>query len=47
AAEVDPDNRLWWRAHRRRLDPEALRDGMLAVAGELDLAPVDSTVAYL
>ena len=45
--EVDPDNRLLWRAHRRRLDPESLRDAMLAVAGELDLKPMDSTVWYL
>ena len=33
---VDPDNRLLWRAHRRRLDFEALRDAMLAVSGKLD-----------
>ncbi|MBK9166746.1 MAG: PSD1 domain-containing protein [Bryobacterales bacterium] len=32
----DPGNRLLWRAHRRRLDVEALRDAMLAVAGTLD-----------
>ena len=31
----------------RRLDPEALRDAILASAGELDLGRVDSTVAYL
>ena len=44
---VDPENRLLWRAHRRRLDPESLRDSMLAVAGTLDLKPQDSTVSYL
>jgi hypothetical protein len=34
----DPDNRLLWRANlRQRLDVEALRDAMLAVAGTLDL----------
>ncbi len=44
---VDPENRLLWRAHRRRLDPEALRDAMLSAAGELDLAPMESTVSYL
>ena len=44
---VDPDNRLLSRAHRRRLEPEALRDGMLFAAGELDLAPRASTVSYL
>ncbi len=34
--EADPDNRLLWRQNRVRLDFEALRDSMLAVAGELD-----------
>ena len=34
--ETDPDNRLLWRQNRVRLDFEALRDSMLAVAGELD-----------
>jgi hypothetical protein len=43
----DPDNRLLWRAHRRRLDPESLRDSMLSAAGQLDLAPMESTVSYL
>jgi hypothetical protein len=33
----DPDNRLLWRTHRRRLDLEAMRDSLLAVAGRLDL----------
>ena len=45
--EVDPENRLLWRAHRRRLDPESLRDAMLLTAGSLDLKPRDSTVSYL
>jgi hypothetical protein len=34
--QADPDNRLLWRFPLRRLDAEALRDAMLAVAGELD-----------
>jgi hypothetical protein len=38
---------LLWRANRRRLQPEALRDGMLAAAGLLDLAPMKSSVWYL
>jgi mono/diheme cytochrome c family protein len=45
--ERDPDNRLLWRAHRRRLDPESLRDAMLTATGTLDLNPVESTVSYL
>ncbi|WP_197446254.1 PSD1 and planctomycete cytochrome C domain-containing protein [Tautonia plasticadhaerens] len=44
---IDPENRLLWRAHRRRLGPESLRDAMLSVAGGLDLTPMDSTVWYL
>jgi len=31
----DPDNHFLWRMPRRRLDAEALRDGLLAVAGRL------------
>jgi hypothetical protein len=33
---VDPENRLLWRANRRRLESEAFRDSMLAIAGRLD-----------
>jgi hypothetical protein len=33
---VDPENRLLWRMNRKRLDFEAMRDSLLAVAGELD-----------
>jgi len=47
AHAIDPDNRLLWRAHRRRLDPESLRDAMLCAARKLDLSPTDSTVSYL
>ncbi len=32
----DPENRLLWRANRRRLDIEALRDSFLADSGSLD-----------
>jgi mono/diheme cytochrome c family protein len=34
---VDPDNRLLWRANRRRLDFEAMRDAMLCASGRIDL----------
>lgn len=41
----DPENRLLWRMNRRRVELEAMRDAMLAVAGRLDLKefgrPVD------
>ena len=33
---LDSDNRYLWRANRRRLEAEALRDAVLAVAGKLD-----------
>ena len=36
AQEVDPENRLLWRANRRRLEVEAFRDALLAVSGRLD-----------
>ena len=39
AYEVDPANRLNWRANRRRLDAEALRDSLLAISGRLILTP--------
>jgi len=32
----DPDNKLLWRMNRRRLEAEALRDSILAVAGTLN-----------
>src|SRR5690606_17198708 len=32
---IDPDNRLLWRANRKRLDGEALRDAMLAAGEQL------------
>jgi hypothetical protein len=35
ALAVDPDNRLLWHANRQRLEGEAVRDTMLALAGEL------------
>ncbi len=38
-AAVDPLNIKLWRANRKRLTIEELRDSMLAVSGELDLTP--------
>jgi hypothetical protein len=37
--KIDPDNRLLWRANRRRLEIESIRDSLLMVAGRLDLTP--------
>ncbi len=37
AAAVDPENRLLWRANRRRLQAETIRDAVLSVSGALDL----------
>jgi len=37
AAQADPEDRLHWRQTRRRLEAEALRDGILAVSDRLDL----------
>ncbi len=35
-AELDFDNRLYWRGYQRRLTAEELRDSMLQASGELD-----------
>jgi hypothetical protein len=35
--KADPQNLLWWRQPTRRLEAEAIRDSVLAVAGTLDL----------
>lgn len=33
---TDPDNRLYWRANRKRLDAEQVRDTLLTISGALD-----------
>ena len=38
-ATIDGDNRYLWRQNRRKLEAEAVRDSILAVAGKLDLTP--------
>jgi cell division protein FtsB len=45
--QVDPDNRLLWHAHRKRLSAEQLRDAMLSLSGLLDHRPGESPVADL
>ena len=37
APEIDAGNTLLWRQNRRKLEAEAIRDAILAVAGKLDL----------
>ena len=44
--EIDPENRLLWRANMRRLDAEAMRDSLLAVSGELDAAAGGPAAAF-
>jgi len=36
---IDPENRMFWRMPRVRLEAEIIRDQMLAVAGNLDRTP--------
>jgi len=36
ADDIDPNNRLLWRAHRKRMDAEVLHDSLLLVSGQLD-----------
>ncbi len=45
AATLDVDNQLLWRANRRRMDFEAMRDAMLFTSGQLDLATAGRAVS--
>ena len=35
--QIDSENRYLWKSNRRQLEAEAIRDGVLAVSGKLDL----------
>lgn len=35
-SSIDAENKLYWRAHKRRLEAEAIRDNVLAVTGKLN-----------
>ena len=39
SSAVDPANDLMWRANRRRLDAEQIRDSVLSFSGDLDVTP--------
>ncbi len=46
AFSTDPDNALRWRADKRRLDAESIRDSILAFSGKLEIeAPYGSVIA--
>ena len=45
--QADPQNRLLWRANRKRLSAESIRDAMLAVSQRLDLSAAGSPVEGL
>ena len=42
----DPENRLLWRAHRRRMEAEAVRDTLLEVSGRLDTGVGGKTLPH-
>nr|WP_233215495.1 PSD1 and planctomycete cytochrome C domain-containing protein [Rhodopirellula bahusiensis] len=45
-AEMDPDNKWHWRFNIRRLEAEAIRDGLLAVSGQLDRTTGGNIMPY-
>jgi hypothetical protein len=47
AEQADPENRLLWRANRRRLEAEPIRDAMLAIAGNLQRSMGGPVVSHL
>jgi hypothetical protein len=44
AFTTDPENALRWRADKRRLDAEALRDAVLTISGSLEIEPPHGSV---
>ncbi len=44
--EIEPDNTLYWRANRRRLEAEALRDAVLHISGELSFDRPEASPVY-
>jgi hypothetical protein len=39
AEEIDPENHLYWRMNRTRLEGEIIRDSLLAISGQLNEEP--------
>lgn len=44
---ADPENRWLWRQNPRRLEPEEIRDTLLALGGQLDLSPGEGMIEDL
>lgn len=44
AKKVDPDNRLLWKFRMQRLEPEQIRDSILAISGRLERTMAGKTV---
>jgi len=44
--ETDPENSLLWRANRKRLEAEAIRDAIMAVSGDLNTVEGGSILSY-
>ena len=44
--EVEPNNDYYWRANRRRLEAEALRDAVLQISGELSFDRPQASPVY-
>jgi hypothetical protein len=46
SAELDPGNQWYWRFSIRRLEAEAIRDGLLAISGQLDRTTGGNIMPY-
>jgi len=45
--QTDPENKLLWRAHRKRISAESIRDTILSATGQLESRQMESPVAGL
>jgi len=46
AYEMDPDNELWWRFNRRRLQAEEVRDSLLVAGDSIEWGMKDQLMGY-